>query len=190
VTVRAADGACFTLTDAGLTYRSLDQGGTWTAVGTVSQVGMTALTPLGSDLVAVSGEGLVARSTGGTAWTWVGTVNQLNVVALANDTPQTIGVPEAPGNALRLLLAPPRPNPLRSGEVVTLEFSLPEDDRVAVDLLDVRGRLVGSRPPESFPASDAVGMRWNAGDLPSGVYFLRLSGQSLGSSSRRLVVID
>jgi len=190
VTVRAANGACFTLTDAGLTYRSLDQGVTWIAVGTVSQVGMTGLTPLGDDLVAVSREGLVARSADGTAWSWVGAVNQLHVVALADDRPQTVDVPETPGVALRLLLAPPRPNPLRSGNVVTLEFSLPENDFVTVELLDVQGRRVASRPPESFPASHAIAVRWNAGNFPSGVYFVRLSGRSLGRSSRRLVIVD
>ena len=185
------DGVCFVLTNAGLTYRSLDQGATWIAVGTVSQVGMTAFTPHANELVAVNREGLVARSTDGAAWTWVGTVNQLNVVALANDTPQTIGVPETPPEiTMRLLLAPPRPNPLRSGEIVTLEFSLPHDDVVTAELLDVRGRLVESRPLEAFPAADRIAIRWNTDDLPSGVYFLRLSARSLGSASRRLVVLD
>jgi hypothetical protein len=61
---------------------------------------------------------------------------------------------------------------------------------VTVELFDVGGRLVGFRPPESFPASAAITVQWNAGNLPSGFYFLRLSGRSLGSSSRKLVVSD
>ena len=70
-------------------------------------------TPLGDDLVAVSREGLVARSTDGTAWSWVGAVNQLNVVDLANDTLQTTGCWRRRGS--RCACSWPRFVPIRFG---------------------------------------------------------------------------
>jgi len=188
VAVRCGGDASYVLAGTGLTYRSQDQGATWIAVGTMSQVGMTALTVSEGELVAVSREGLVAQSPDGTAWTWVGVVNQLNVVALGDDTPQAVGVPERPGTALRLRLAPPRPNPLRSGETLALEVSLPEDDILNVALYDAEGRLAASRAPEPLPASEGSMLRWNPGPLPAGVYFVRVAGRR-GSSSRRLVVV-
>ncbi len=188
VAVRSGGDTSYVLAGTGLTYRSQDQGASWSAVGTVSQVGMVALTVSEGELVAVSREGLVARSPDGTAWTWVGAVNQLNVVALADDRPQAVGVPKRPGTALRLRLAPPRPNLLRSGETLALEVPLPEDDILNVALYDAEGRLAAARAPEPLPASEGGILRWSPGPLPAGVYFVRVAGRH-GRSSRRLVVV-
>jgi len=188
VSLRTRDGICFALTGTGLTYRSQDQGATWIAVGTVSQVGMTALVAAGTELTAVSREGLVARTSDGASWTWVGTVNQLNVTALADDSPQTVGLPEQPGRTQpRLTLGPPRPNPLRSGAALELDLSLPESDRVTVELIDVEGRQVARRLPQDLPAGQELVLRWDPGVLSPGVYFLSVSGRQ-GRAGRSLVV--
>lgn len=189
MSLRRKNTSLFVLTDTGLTYESIDQGVTWTPVGTVSQVGMRGLTQAVNQLLAVTKEGLIARSTDGTGWTWVGSVNQLEVIALANDIPQATGVPEIPGTTPRIALAPPRPNPLQTGQVLTVGFALPEDDRIRLELFDAAGRLVARREPVSLSAGSEVELAWNPGFFTPGVYFLRIRADSGFEGGRRVVMV-
>lgn len=186
VEIRRRDTDLVVLTGTGLTYVSSDHGATWSAVGTVSQVGMTGLAALGGGLAAVSREGLVARSASGAAWNWVGSVNQLSVVALANDDPTTTGITGSPA-PVRLVLAPPRPNPLSlaAGSSLEVGFDLPRADAVSLALYDVAGRQVASRPPERFPEPGGHAVSWSLSGLGSGIYFLQLTTESgLAAASR------
>jgi hypothetical protein len=189
VSIRRMSASLFVLTTTGFAYRSDDAGSTWTPVGTASQVGMRGLTQIGAQLLALTKEGLTARSTDGASWTWVGSVNQLEVVAIANDIPQAVGVPEHPGTTPHIVLAPPRPNPLRTGQVLTVAFALPKDDRIRLELFDVAGRLVAQREPVFLAAGDEAELAWDPGPLSGGVYFLRVRADSGFESGRRLVVL-
>jgi hypothetical protein len=189
VAIRRWDTALCVLTGTGLTWRSTDAGVTWTAIGTVSQVGMAGLTQLVNEMVAINREGLVARSGDGSSWSWVGSVNQLEVVAVATDTPQAVGVPETPSEAPRVVLAPPAPNPLRSGDVLLVRFELPGENAVGLELFDIHGRRVAARDPEPFTAAGHQAIQWNPGTLASGVYLLRISGRDGIQASRRVIML-
>ena len=148
------------LTGTGLTYKSADYGASWTAVGTASQVGMSGLTTLAGDLVAVSKEGLVARSGDGAAWSWVGAINQLNVIALANDDPTTDRGPRTTDFPRR-----PRcwllPGPILCfwpGPPLEVEFELQGAGRVELALFDLSGRRVLEQGNRGFLGS------WNPYD--------------------------
>jgi hypothetical protein len=64
-----------------------------------------------------------------------------------------------------------RPNPFT--RVTTIEFAVPRAERVRLEILDVRGRLIetlvdGPRPAGRYTAT------WSARGAPSGMYFCRL----------------
>lgn len=192
VSLHAKATNLYVLAGTGLTYESVDLGATWTAVGTVSEVGMQGLTVATAtgQLLAVSREGLTARSPDGTAWTVVGSVNQLEVTAVANDRPEaTTGVGTVPVTTPRIVMAPPRPNPLRVGQTLIVGLSLPDDDHVRLDLFDAAGRVVAERAPVPVAAGDNVELEWNPGILGAGVYFLRVRTDSGFEGSRRVVLL-
>jgi len=69
------------------------------------------------------------------------------------------------------------PNPF-SGEA-TLSFGLPGQDRIAVRIFDVAGRLVTSYAPASgVGAVSWDGQSLSGTEVPAGVYFVRISGPS------------
>jgi hypothetical protein len=64
-----------------------------------------------------------------------------------------------------------RPNPF--ARATTIEFAVPRAERVRLEILDVRGRLIetlvdGPRPAGRYTAT------WSARGAPSGIYFCRL----------------
>jgi photosystem II stability/assembly factor-like uncharacterized protein len=191
VEIRSQGPGLYILTETGIIGKSLDQGTTWTNISTISQVHMTALTMNGIDLVAASTEGLIASSAGGSAWSWQGSINQLTVVGLGNDTPIVTGAgPTNPPSFTALRLNSVWPNPARgNGGPTALSFTLPEGDRVTVEVYDVSGRLVARRPNEVFPAAGDYTVQWDMGRLMSGLYFLRMStGAGLHAHAKLAVV--
>jgi hypothetical protein len=188
VEIRRRDVNLYVLTATGVTYESTNDGATWAAVGTVSQVGIAGLCTTANRLVAVTKEGLVARTTDGAAWTWVGTVNQLQVLALANDYPTLTGVLETPPVLGHLVMAPPYPNPLATGRSLAIRFELPDPDVVRLDLFDASGRRIADRSPKSFSSSGVHVVNWRPNVAP-GVYFLRLSTDRGLTANRRVIVL-
>lgn len=87
------------------------------------------------------------------------------------------------GTGLQLL--PVAPTPLRGPARVT--YVLPREAFVTLDVFDTHGRLVAALAEGLQPAGMHL-VRWDAGGLDSGVYFVRLrsGGESL---TRRAVVI-
>ena len=76
---------------------------------------------------------------------------------------------------LGFYLAPSHPCPARGA--ATIEYSLPENAAVRVDVYDLRGSLVQTLVDESVPAG-THSIRWVA-DAPSGVYFCRMTARGL-----------
>jgi hypothetical protein len=189
VSIRSLQTELYVLTDAGLVSQSTDAGASWVTAGTLSQVHMRALTQDVDRLAAITAEGEVASSPDGSGWTWIGAVNQLTVIALANDTPYVVGVSHEPPSAtLPIALAPPGPNPLRSGNALSVRFELAGADQVGLRLFDVQGREVASLPFTSFDHGEHE-VSWPIRSLSPGLYFLRLS-TSHGSRSAKLTVLN
>ncbi len=97
------------------------------------------------------------------------------------------------GNGPAFLLASIRPTPFSSAAEV--RFHLPAEDRVQVDVFDLRGRLVQSiLSAESRPAGEQS-VRWDGRDerglrVAPGIYFVRVATASHGSQVMRAVRLD
>lgn len=111
------------------------------------------------------------------------------VIIMLNDTLLT-GQGEHPGSALQAYLGNIRPNPVRMNAVIP--FSVPEQVRTVLSILDLNGRTVatlveGTRPAGSYQIS------WNGCNdhgqpVQAGVYVARLQAGST-ILSKRIVVI-
>ena len=64
-----------------------------------------------------------------------------------------------------------RPNPF--GRTTMIEFGVPRTEKVRLEILDIRGRLV-ERLVDGVRAAGRYGVPWNATRTPSGMYFCRL----------------
>ncbi len=84
-----------------------------------------------------------------------------------------------------------RPNPFSAN--ASMEFSLAETNHAALEVFDVRGRLVAKPIDKSVPAGDHTAV-WDGRDLggrelPSGVYFCRLTVGGTPVGTRRVVLV-
>ncbi len=173
VSIRSRGDDLFILTATGEVAKSMDDGATWTTVGALTQSGMSALLDLGAaGLFAAAETGEVAMSSDGASWSWIGAVNQLHLMALGSDVPTVTGV-ETVAGASRFTARAPYPNPATSASGGVFSFSLGSPARVAIQIFDIRGRLVASRPPESFVGAGPHALRWAPAGLPSGAYMVR-----------------
>jgi hypothetical protein len=99
----------------------------------------------------------------------------------------TTDVGPGPQGTPGLDLAPPAPNPGRSGGSMLLDFRLPDRDVVAIEILDLQGRRLALRSAEPFGAGRHR-LTWSPPALPSGDYFVRLRAGS-GLAVRRWTVL-
>jgi hypothetical protein len=173
VSIRRMGNNLFVMTGTGEIAKSDDYGASWTTVGTLSESGMSALFDYGgTELLAAAATGEVAASSDGVSWGWIGAINQLNVTALGADTPIATGV--TPRSAApRFAARAPYPNPATAASGATFGFSLSEPARVRLELYDARGRLVASRPYETYGQAGLYASRWAPRGLASGTYFVR-----------------
>ncbi len=77
------------------------------------------------------------------------------------------------------------PNPFNPSTEVS--FSLPSDGHVQLAAYDIRGQKVDM----IFEGAQSVGQHsytWNASNLPSGVYYIRLQAGSMVTSQKALLV--
>jgi hypothetical protein len=189
VEVRCLGANLYVLDATGVVWRSADAATTWTAVGTLSQVAMSAMTRDAQRLVVSTREGEVATSTDGTTWTWRGTTNQLAVTALGVDTPQATDVEDAHGHGLLLSMSAPWPNPCRGESRAFFSFVLPGAATVRLELYDARGRLVARRDPQAFQEAGSHAIAWELPRLGAGTYFPRLVTRSGIVSSPKWIVL-
>ncbi len=102
---------------------------------------------------------------------------QLNSVTVSYDP---LGIEESTGFGLRVF-----PSPV--GSVATVSLTLPELTECTVAVYSLDGRLVGTVSDGSLPAGE-TSLQWDASSVPSGVYFVRLSGSGLNAGVRLVVV--
>jgi hypothetical protein len=127
-----------------------DDGATWQNADTQPNVFVQKLAVSGNFLYAARGDGLWRRS--------------LTLTAVQGD--------EVEG-ALRFAVAGPQP----FGGSTRLRFELPRAERVAIELFDVHGRLVGERIDGNWAAGRHE-VPLNADRLASGVYLARMTAGS------------
>lgn len=80
----------------------------------------------------------------------------------------------------------PYPNPVR--RQATLEITVREAQPVRIELYDVLGRRVRTVHDEELSAQQTRRVQIGAGDLSSGVYFLRIQGDNFSETQRVTVV--
>ena len=126
----------------------------------------------------------MATSPDGAVWTWQGSINQLALTALASNEPATTGVePVARGS---LSLGPPYPNP--SSGAFSLTLRLDRAARLEVELHDLSGRRVATRPIEAYGPGDHL-VSWTPAVPGAGLYFVTVRTDSGITESRRWVVL-
>lgn len=82
-----------------------------------------------------------------------------------------VGVEDPPLSAPAELLAWSQPNPFSRS--TTIRFRLPAMGRTRLGVYDLAGRLVSRLLDETRPAGEHA-LSWQPGNVPSGVYYLRL----------------
>jgi hypothetical protein len=102
---------------------------------------------------------------------------QLNSVTVSYDP---LGVEGNTGFGLRVF-----PSPV--GSVATVSLTLPEPAECTVTVFSLDGRLVDTVSDGLLPAGESA-LQWDASSVPSGVYFVRLSGAGLNAGVRLVVV--
>ena len=102
---------------------------------------------------------------------------QLNSVTVSYDP---LGVEGSTGFGLRAY-----PSPV--GSVATVSLTLPEPAECTVAVYSLDGRLVETVTEGLLPAGEST-LQWNASSVPSGVYFVRVSGAGLNTGVRLVVV--
>lgn len=156
-------------TDVGV-WRSTDGGSTWI--------------PWGNDLanativdleIRRADRRLVAGTHGRGMWE----------IEIPLDPTSAPSAPSAGSTNGHLLFDPPRPNPVTSSTVLRVAAHATTD--AALEVFDSAGRLVSEAAP--VPGDGVVRMiRWEAGDLPAGVYHARLRAGH--ESLTRKIVVD
>lgn len=77
------------------------------------------------------------------------------------------------------------PSPVAS--VATVSLTLPEPAECTVAVYSLDGRLVRTVSDGLLPAGESA-LVWDASSVPSGVYFVRVSGSGLNAGVRLVVV--
>ncbi|MFQ5511978.1 MAG: T9SS type A sorting domain-containing protein [Candidatus Krumholzibacteriia bacterium] len=191
VEIRTMGQTVYVLNSTGNLARSADLGVNWTIVGAISQVHVASMTHVPGGLVATTTEGLIASSADGTNWSVVGSINQLNVMALGNDVPKATGITGEPPTIQAFQLKRLWPNPIsgRGDATTTVSFHLTGPDAVAVGLYNIGGKRIAHRAREFFAVPGEHRITLNAGRIPSGIYFVRLTTGSGLTAHRKLTVV-
>ena len=104
--------------------------------------------------------------------------------------PATAGVATPPVLPQRIAFALPRPNPFRSE--VKLDFALPAQSKVTIEVFDVLGRRIRRLVDEVLPAGrytrSWTGVTGNGYPAPAGVYFVRFSAPGLVQTRRAILL--
>jgi hypothetical protein len=83
------------------------------------------------------------------------------------------------------ILHPAYPNPFNP--VTTFEYGLPSDSQVNLVVYDVLGRQV-SELVNNYQTAGLYSVEWNASDLSSGLYFIRMTAGPFQSSQKVMLV--
>jgi hypothetical protein len=99
--------------------------------------------------------------------------------------PQVVSVD--PGIRTALAIGQVAPNPLVGGSEVTVFFTLPRGESATMDILDAGGRRVATHPRIAAGVGDHR-VQLRVGDLPPGIYWLRVAQAGQAASSKVCVL--
>ncbi len=91
----------------------------------------------------------------------------------------------AAGVSARFNLGRCHPNPFNPS--TTLGFGLPEEAFVELTIFDAMGKEIATLLSRKLPAGSYT-QRWNAGGLPGGVYFCRMTARAVSGGLARAYV--
>ncbi|GBE27642.1 Ycf48-like protein precursor [bacterium BMS3Bbin03] len=147
----------------GAVFETADSGATWNPVDVMNENNLQD----------------VAQAPGGQPWI-VGT----NTTVLTK--PVQTRVEEFPEQVpLAVGLLQNYPNPFNP--VTTISFSIPQTSRVRLSIFNVQGEWVQTLLNEKKTAG-RYSVRWNAGPLPSGVYFYRIQAGTSVATKKLLLL--
>ena len=199
----------FAVGEYGTVLRTLDGGTTWTVQKAATQsnlMGVWTVNGLNILAVGLTGAVLVSNDAGAT---WIGqateTSNDLYAVhftdvdrgtivgdrgiilrtLLASSLPSGVLDDPAPSVPRVFSLAQNYPNPFNG--MTTIEFDLARTSPVVLKLYDLLGREMATLVDEVKPAG-VYRLRWDSRNLPSGVYFYRLSVGDLLATKKMVLL--
>jgi hypothetical protein len=199
----AVSGAnLFAGTVGGGVFLSTNNGTSWTSVGLTDSY-VFSLAVSGANLFAGTyGGGVFLSTNNGSSWIAVGftdsyiyslAVSGINLFAGTNGgvwlrplSEMTTSVetlsPDLPGS---FLLRQNYPNPFNPS--TTINFKIPVSVYVSLKVFDMLGREVATLVSEKM-VSGKYARRWNAENIPSGVYFYRLQAGSYVETKKLILL--
>ena len=152
--------------------------------GTSSTVFATTMSGGGSNIISWSYNSV--NSTGGVSYS-------RSKVMIWSDTTTNVIAGE-PENVLpvQFILEQNYPNPFNSA--TTINYSLPEDDRITVTIYNILGQPVRQLLNDEFIPAGTHFIIWNGRDakeipVPSGIYIFQIATNKGHVSSRRMVLV-
>jgi len=166
MTEQASAAPCvFAATPDADIYRSLDNGASWTSIGSTGQDTLFALFASDSSLIAGSWGKISTRS--------------LSQLVTSVGEQSTSSAPTA------FSLLQNYPNPFNPS--TTINYELPTSSLVTLKVFDLLGREVAILANEEKTAG-RYSVRWNAGNMSSGVYFYRLDAGAFSETKKLLLL--
>jgi hypothetical protein len=159
-----AEGDLYAGTEFGV-YRSLDSSNNWTAIH-------TGLRNAFARAVLLARNGFLLAGTSGS-----GIFKTTAAVASPELSPEDI--PSV------FLLHQNYPNPFNA--TTTIQFLLPEPERVTIKVFDLLGRELATLVSAAFPVGTHQ-VPWDASSLPSGVYVYHMEAGTFKASKRAVVL--
>jgi hypothetical protein len=193
----------FAGTDSGKVYRSTNNGATWTSVR-VATYAMYALAVSGTVLFAGSvGIESVYRSTdNGTNWQGIGLSADVRALAVSGTDlyaggigggvarrplSEITSVEHGSGGAVptSVALGQNYPNPFNPTTIIS--YALPKSATVSLRIFNTLGQEIAALVNERKEAG-YFQTTWNAGNVPSGIYFYRLQATDFVETKKMIVL--
>jgi len=110
-----------------------------------------------------------------------------NQIVIKQSAPLVVGINENEFNILpdKFVLNQNYPNPFNP--VTNIEYSIPQDNFVKIQIFDITGREI-STPVNEFKKAGRYNISFNALNLPSGVYFYKMSAGNFSDVKRMMLV--
>lgn len=107
-------------------------------------------------------------------------------VEIYSNNPYPVGITNSPVRPERFILEPCYPNPFNANTIIP--FQLTEKGQITLSVYDIKGCQVAELTRQFYTAGNHS-LTWNAGDLPSGIYFIGLHNERHNTSAYTKAII-